>query len=309
MKICVIGGAGFIGSHCCEALLALNHEVICLDNFQTSTRENIEPFFSHPNFSFIFHDITMPFDVPCDAQIHCAAIASPKFYMKDPLKTALTIGVGSVHVLENATRYHAMTLLLSTSEVYGEPLEHPQKETYSGNVTINSLRASYDESKRYMETLGFVYAHEKQIDVKVVRLFNTYGPRMQLNDGRIVTQMIHAYKHQVPLTIFGDGEQTRCFSYIDDTLEQLLHVFFHGPCNTPINCGSNIEITINELIQIFETVVLKPINKVFCPALSHDPRLRQPDLSRIDALMKRNITPLSVGLRKTLESFNHDSVD
>ncbi|MBS3972437.1 MAG: GDP-mannose 4,6-dehydratase [Erysipelotrichia bacterium] len=160
MNISEIGGAGFIGSHMCERLLQVGHTVVCIDNFQTSTKANIEPFLNSPHFRFVFHDICEPFDITCEAQIHLAAIASPKYYMKDPLKTALTIGIGSKHVLDNALKYHAPTLLVSTSEVYGEPLEHPQREDYHGNVSIQSLRASYDESKRYMETLGYIYAHE-----------------------------------------------------------------------------------------------------------------------------------------------------
>jgi UDP-glucuronate decarboxylase len=303
MNINVIGGAGFIGSHVCERLLQAGHTVVCIDNFQTSTKANIEPFLNSPHFRFVFHDICEPFDIPCEAQIHLAAIASPKYYMKVPLKTALTIGIGSKHVLDNALKYHAPTLLVSTSEVYGEPLEHPQREDYHGNVSIQSLRASYDESKRYMETLGYIYAHEYQLNIKTVRLFNTYGPRMQLHDGRIITEMIYAYLHQRPLTIYGDGQQTRCFSYVDDTVDQMLHVFFHGTPGCIINCGNNEEISLNTLIQTFETMTQSKLECVHMSALEHDPRLRQPDLSRIDALMTRHVTPLVDGLKYTLESF------
>jgi UDP-glucuronate decarboxylase len=303
MNICVIGGAGFIGSHVCERLLKLGHSVICVDNFQTSTKANIESFFNYPQFSFVFYNICDPFDIPCDAQIHLAAIASPKYYMKDPLKTALTIGLGSKHVLDNALKYHAPTLLVSTSEVYGEPLVHPQPESYHGNVSIQSLRASYDESKRYMETLGFIYAHEYQLNIKTVRLFNTYGPKMQLHDGRIVTEMIYAYLNKKPLTIHGDGMQTRCFSYVDDTVTQLLTVFFHGEQGCVINCGHNEEISINTLIQEFEAITQTTLEKIHVPSLEHDPKLRKPDLSALEQLMTRHVTPLRLGLIKTLESF------
>lgn len=304
-RVLVTGGAGFIGSHLCERLLSDGYEVICVDNYYSSTKDNIAHLLDHPRFEVIRHDVTFPLYVEVDQIFHLACPASPIHYQRDPVQTTKTAVHGSINMLGLAKRTGARILLTSTSEVYGDPQVHPQTEDYWGNVNPIGPRACYDEGKRAAETLFFDYRRQHNLDIKVVRLFNTYGPRMHPHDGRVVSNFIVSALNGTPLTVYGEGEQTRSFCYIDDLIEGLLAMMSSGPEVTgPINLGNPGEFTIKELADLVlaETGSASAIE--YLPLPQDDPTRRQPDISRARALLNwEPKIPLADGLRHSVAYF------
>src|SRR3977135_1758329 len=246
-RILITGGAGFIGSFLCEALLARDHEVICLDNFYTSSRHNIEHLLSHKRFELIRHDVTFPLYVEVDAIFNLACPASPIHYQRDPVQTTKTSVHGAINMLGLANRLRARILQASTSEVYGDPLEHPQTEAYWGNVNPIGVRSCYDEGKRVAETLMMDYHRQNGVDTRIARIFNTYGPRMLENDGRVVSNFIVQALRGAPITIYGSGRQTRSFCFIDDLVDGLVRLMNADDVYEPVNLGNPGEFTIKEL--------------------------------------------------------------
>ncbi len=307
MKILVTGGAGFIGSHLCAFLLDQGHQVVCLDNFFSGQRENIESLVSNKNFELMEHDITQPFDVTVDQIYNLACPASPKYYQKNPVETVRTSVLGAINVLELSKKLGGIPVLqTSTSEVYGDPEVHPQPETYHGNVDPIGPRACYDEGKRCAETLFFDYHREHRIPIKVVRIFNTYGPNMALDDGRVVSNFILQALRGEQLTVHGDGSHTRSFCYVSDMVAGL-HAMMQAPDVVgPINLGNPGEFTIKELAQ---KVVAKLGGLVEFDATptenrAGDPKQRKPDITL--AQTQLNWGPkiqLDEGLDKTIEYF------
>jgi UDP-glucuronate decarboxylase len=304
-RVLVTGGAGFIGSHLCERLLTDGFEVICVDNYYSSTKDNIAHLLDHPRFEVIRHDVTFPLYVEVDQIFHLACPASPIHYQRDPVQTTKTAVHGSINMLGLAKRTGARILLTSTSEVYGDPQVHPQTEDYWGNVNPIGPRACYDEGKRAAETLFFDYRRQHNLDIKVVRLFNTYGPRMHPHDGRVVSNFIVSALNGTPLTVYGEGEQTRSFCYIDDLIQGLLAMMSSGPEVTgPINLGNPGEFTIKELANLVleETGSASTIEHL--PLPQDDPTRRQPDISRARAVLNwEPKIPLSEGLRQSVAYF------
>ena len=281
LRVLVTGGSGFIGSHLCRRLLAEGHEVLVVDNFYSSTRRNVLDLFDEPRFELIRHDVTFPLYVEVDQIYHLACPASPVFYQRDPVQTTKTNVHGSINMLGLAKRLGARILLSSTSEVYGDPAEHPQSESYWGNVNPIGIRSCYDEGKRCAETLFFDYHRQHQLPIKVARIFNTYGPNMLPNDGRVVSSFIVQALRGEPLTVYGDGSQTRSFCYIDDMVEGLIALMNSGPEITgPVNLGNPGEFTMLELASrvLALTGSSGPIEHR--PLPSDDPVRRKPDISR-----------------------------
>jgi UDP-glucuronate decarboxylase len=278
MVILVTGGAGFLGSHLCERLLNQGHEVLCLDNFFTGRRKNVAHLADNPNFELIRHDVVDPFKFEVDRIYNLACPASPVHYQYNPIKTVKTSVVGAINCLGLAKRVGARILQASTSEVYGDPEVHPQPESYRGNVNPIGLRACYDEGKRCAETLFFDYHRENKVDIRVVRIFNTYGTRMLPDDGRVVSNFIVQALKGEDLTIYGDGSQTRSFCYVDDLLEAMIRTMEQDDIVGPINIGNPNEFTIRELA---ETVLKKVslIKTVEMPLPADDPTQRKPDIS------------------------------
>ena len=301
----VTGGAGFIGSHLCERLLADGYDVLAVDNYYSSTKDNIAHLFDDPRFEVIRHDITFPLYVEVDEIYHLACPASPIHYQRDPVQTTKTAVHGSINMLGLAKRTGARILLTSTSEVYGDPLVHPQSEDYWGNVNPIGPRACYDEGKRAAETLFFDYHRQHDLDIKVVRLFNTYGPRMHPRDGRVVSNFIVSALQGQPLTVYGDGDQTRSFCYIDDLIEGLLAMMSSSTDVVgPINLGNPGEFTIGELAEkvIAMTGTAAPVE--YLPLPPDDPIRRQPDITRARQVLGWEPTiALDQGLMKTIEYF------
>jgi UDP-glucuronate decarboxylase len=306
-RILVTGGSGFIGSHLCRRLLALGHDVLAVDNFSSSSRHNVHDLLSEPRFELMRHDVTFPLYVEVDQIYHLACPASPVFYQRDPVQTTKTCVHGSINMLGLARRLGARILLASTSEVYGDPAIHPQDEAYWGNVNPIGVRSCYDEGKRCAETLFFDYHRQHALPIKVARIFNTYGPSMQPNDGRVVSSFIVSALHGQPLTLFGDGSQTRAFCYIDDMVDGLIRLM-NSPAHVtgPVNLGNPGEFTMAELA----TKVLalagsdSPIERR--PLPSDDPTRRKPDITR--AQQQLGWTPtigLDEGLKRTIEHFRH----
>ncbi len=304
-RVLVTGGAGFIGSHLCERLLGDGYDVLCVDNYYSSTKDNIAHLLGHPRFEVIRHDVTFPLYVEVDQIFHLACPASPVHYQRDPVQTTKTAVHGSINMLGLAKRTGARILLTSTSEVYGDPLVHPQTEDYWGNVNPIGPRACYDEGKRAAETLFFDYHRQHNLDIKVVRLFNTYGPRMHPQDGRVVSNFIMSALTGAPLTIYGEGEQTRSFCYVSDLIDGLIAMMNSGPDVTgPINLGNPGEFTIGELANI----VIKKTNsdsKIdYLPLPVDDPIRRQPDITRAKETLGWEPTiALSEGLDTTIAHF------
>ena len=302
--ILITGGAGFIGSHLCKKLIT-NNRVICLDNLFTGKMSNIECLLDNKNFSFVNHDVVEPYDIKCDYIFNMACPASPYYYQKDPIKTLLTNVSGALNALENAKKYNAVVLQASTSEVYGDPDVHPQPESYRGNVNPDGIRACYDEGKRCAETLFFDFYRQFKTKIKVVRIFNTYGPYMDKKDGRVVSNFIVKALENQPITIYGNGEQTRSFCYVDDLVKGLIlmaesHDNFTGPCNL----GNPGEFTMNELAKIVITKTHSQSKIVYNQLPQDDPRLRKPDISLANQALKWNPKiPLNSGLDKTIEYF------
>ena len=306
MRILITGGAGFIGSHLCERLLAEGHEVICLDNFFTGSRQNVLHLLDNHNFELVRHDVTEPILLEVDQIYNLACPASPVHYQYNPVKTVKTNVMGTINMLGMAKRVEARILQASTSEVYGDPLVHPQPESYYGNVNCIGSRSCYDEGKRVAETLMMDYHRQNDVDTRIVRIFNTYGPRMHPNDGRVVSNFIVQVLRGEEVTIYGDGTQTRSFCYVDDLIEGLIRLM-----NTetediyrPVNIGNPGEFTMNELAQEVAKAVGKEIKIKYLPLPQDDPRQRQPDITRAKQLLGWQPTiPLAEGLKKTVAYF------
>ena len=301
----VTGGAGFIGSHLCERLLGSGYEVLCIDNYYSSTKRNIEHLLENPRFEVIRHDVTFPLYVEVDEIYHLACPASPVHYQRDPVQTTKTAVHGSINMLGLAKRTRARILLTSTSEVYGDPAVHPQSEDYWGNVNPIGPRACYDEGKRAAETLFFDYYRQHDVDIKVVRLFNTYGPRMHPQDGRVVSNFIMSALQNEPLPVYGDGSQTRSFCYVDDLIDGLM-AMMQSPAGVtgPINLGNPGEFTIAELADLVIQRTGSTAGIEYRDLPQDDPVRRQPDISRARSALDWEPTiPLSQGLDRTVGYF------
>ena len=304
-RVLVTGGAGFIGSHLCERLLTDGYDVLCVDNYYSSTKNNIAHLLDHPRFEVIRHDVTFPLYVEVDQIFHLACPASPVHYQRDPVQTTKTAVHGSINMLGLAKRTGARILLTSTSEVYGDPLVHPQTEDYWGNVNPIGPRACYDEGKRAAETLFFDYHRQHNLDIKVVRLFNTYGPRMHPQDGRVVSNFIMSALTGAPLTVYGEGQQTRSFCYVSDLIDGLIAMMnTRSDVTGPINLGNPGEFTIGELANIVIEKTKSDSKIDYLPLPVDDPIRRQPDITRAKASLGWEPTiALSEGLDTTIAHF------
>ncbi|MGI8641773.1 MAG: UDP-glucuronic acid decarboxylase family protein [Pyrinomonadaceae bacterium] len=306
MRILITGGAGFIGSHLCERLINERHEVICLDNFFTGRRENIFHLLDNHRFELIRHDVTEPILLEVDQIYNLACPASPVHYQYNPVKTVKTSVLGAINMLGMAKRVRARILQASTSEVYGDPLVHPQTEDYFGNVNCVGFRSCYDEGKRVAETLMMDYHRQNNVDTRIVRIFNTHGPRMLEHDGRVVSNFIVQALRGENLTIYGDGEQTRSFCYVDDLVEGLIRLMNTeaDDIHLPVNIGNPGEFTMNELAQEVAKTVGKDIKIMYLPLPQDDPKQRQPNITRAQKLLGWSPTiPLAEGLKKTVAYF------
>lgn len=310
-RILVTGGAGFIGSFLCERLLDQGAEVLCVDNFFTGTRSNVAHLMSNPRFELMRHDVTFPLFVEVDQIYNLACPASPVHYQFDPVQTTKTSVHGAINVLGLAKRTRAKILQASTSEVYGDPEIHPQTEDYWGNVNPIGPRSCYDEGKRCAETLFFDYHRQHGLEVKVARIFNTYGPRMHPNDGRVVSNFIMQALRGQDITLYGDGEQTRSFCFVDDLVDGLIRLMDTGPETTgPINLGNPTEFTIRELAELVIELTASGSQLVHKPLPQDDPRQRQPDITRAKAALDWQPTvKLRDGLQKTIEYFRELAAD
>ncbi len=279
-RVMVTGGAGFLGSHLCERLLNDGHDVLCVDNFYSGTKDNIEHLVENPHFEMMRHDVTFPLYVEVDEIYNLACPASPIHYQRDPVQTTKTSVHGAINMLGLAKRTKAKILQASTSEVYGDPEVHPQNESYWGHVNPIGIRSCYDEGKRCAETLFFDYHRQHQLEIKVVRIFNTYGPRMHPNDGRVVSNFIVQALSGKDITIYGDGSQTRSFCYVDDLIEGFIRLMA-SPSDTtgPINIGNPVESTIKELAETIITMVGGKSKLIFNPLPQDDPKQRKPDIT------------------------------
>ena len=304
-RVLVTGGAGFLGSHLIDRLLGLGHEVVCADNLFTGSKRNIEHVFDNPRFEFMRHDVTFPLYVEVDEIFNLACPASPIHYSHDPVQTTKTSVHGAINMLGLAKRLNCRIFQASTSEVYGDPNVHPQREDYWGNVNPIGPRSCYDEGKRCAETLFFDYFRQHQLDIKVVRIFNTYGPRMHPNDGRVVSNFIVQALRGEPITIYGEGQQTRSFCYVDDLINGFLkmmasEVGFTGP----VNLGNPVEFTIRELAEKVIALTGSASELVFSPLPVDDPMQRQPDITLArNKLGWEPTVQLDEGLRRTIAYF------
>lgn len=304
-RVLVTGGAGFLGSHLCERLLAEGCEVLCVDNFYSGTRDNVAHLLGHPNFELMRHDVTFPLYVEVDEIYNLACPASPIHYQQDPVQTTKTSVHGAINMLGLAKRTKAKILQASTSEVYGDPEVHPQREDYWGNVNPIGLCACYDEGKRCAETLFFDYHRQHGLRIKVARIFNTYGPRMHPNDGRVVSNFIVQALRNEPLTIYGDGSQTRSFCYVDELVDALVRLMATRDDFTgPVNLGNPMEFTILELARKIIELTGSRSEIVFKPLPSDDPRQRRPDITLARKALGWNpMLPLEQGLLRTINYF------
>ena len=303
MRILVTGGAGFIGSHLIDRLMAAGHEIICLDNFYTGHKRNILKWLGHPYFELIRHDITEPIRLEVDQIYHLACPASPVHYQYNPVKTVKTNVMGTLNMLGLAKRVKARFFLASTSEVYGDPEVHPQTEEYRGSVNPIGIRSCYDEGKRIAETLAFDYYRQNKVDIRVVRIFNTYGPRMLENDGRVVSNFIVQALQGNPLTVYGDGSQTRSFCYVSDLVEGFIRLM-NSDYIGPVNLGNPGEYTILQLAQTVQNMINPDAQIKFEALPSDDPRRRQPDITKAKTWLNWEPTiPLQEGLKLTIEDF------
>ena len=304
MRILVTGGAGFLGSHLCDRLLAEGHEVVCLDNLFTGQKRNIAHLLANPRFEFVRHDVIDPFKFEVDQIYNLACPASPPHYQFNPIKTTKTSVMGAINCLGLAKRVKARVFQASTSEVYGDPQVHPQPEGYWGHVNPVGRRSCYDEGKRCAETLFFDYHRENKVDIRVVRIFNTYGPRMHPNDGRVVWNFIVQALRGEDLTVFGEGTQTRSFCYVDDLIEGFVRFMSQTETVGPMNIGNPGEFTMMELAELTLKLVGGRSKIVHKPLPADDPRQRQPDIT----LARRTLgweprVPLEEGLRRTIAYF------
>ena len=299
MRILVTGGAGFLGSHFTELLLLEGHEVLVADNYFTGSRSNLTHLFDHESFELIRHDVTLPLYVEVDAIVNLACPASPIHYQRNPVQTLKTSVLGAVNMLGLAKRTGARVLQASTSEVYGDPKISPQVESYWGNVNPIGIRSCYDEGKRAAESLFFDYHRQYKIDIKIARIFNTYGPKMAIDDGRVVSNFIIQALKGHPISIYGDGSQTRSFCYVSDLIDGLNRLLFSGPdIRGPINIGNPYEFTILQLAELVIELTNSKSKIVFSPLPSDDPKQRKPDISLAREIL--GWTP-SIELREGLE--------
>jgi UDP-glucuronate decarboxylase len=305
-SVLVTGGGGFLGSHLCERLLAEGHHVICVDNFFTGSRDNIAALMPHPRFELIRHDVCLPLYLECDAIYNLACPASPVHYQRDPVQTVKTNVAGAINMLGLAKRVKARIFQASTSEVYGDPEQHPQTESYWGHVNPIGYRSCYDEGKRCAETLFFDYHRQHGVEIKVARIFNTYGPRMHPDDGRVVSSFIVQALTGQDITLFGDGSQTRSFCYVDDLIEGFVRMMRSDAALIgPVNLGNPEEFTIAELAQLVIEMTGSRSRLAFRPLPLDDPRQRRPDISQ--AREKLGWTPkvaLRAGLERTIAHFD-----
>ena len=304
-RVLVTGGAGFIGSHLCDRLVEEDNDVLCVDNLYTGSKDNIAHLLGHPHFEFMRHDVTFPLYVEVDEIYNLACPASPVHYQRDPVQTTKTSVHGAINMLGLAKRTKAKILQASTSEVYGDPEVHPQLEGYWGHVNPIGPRSCYDEGKRCAETLFFDYHRQHGLRIKVARIFNTYGPRMQPNDGRVVSNFILQALKGEPITIYGDGEQTRSFCYVDDLVDGLVRLMATGDEVTgPINLGNPAEFSMLELAQAIVELTGSRSTVVHRPLPQDDPRQRRPDIGRAEEVLGwRPAVDLRQGLRSTIEYF------
>ena len=304
-RVLVTGGAGFIGSHLCERLLADVSDVICLDNLFTGQKDNIRHLMNNPHFEFVCQDILEDVYIECDQIYNLACPASPVHYQYDPIKTGKTSVIGALHTLGLAKRCHARILQASTSEVYGDPQVHPQPETYRGSVNPNGVRACYDEGKRMAETLFFDYHRQHNVDIKIVRIFNTYGPKMRSDDGRVISNFIVEALNNRDITIYGDGMQTRSFCYVDDLVDGMQRMMNSDSEFTgPLNLGNTEEITMIQLAELIIKLTQSKSNIVFLPLPQDDPIRRKPVIElakkKLDWMPKIR---LEDGIKRTIEYF------
>jgi UDP-glucuronate decarboxylase len=307
-KILVTGGAGFLGSHLCDRLVAQGHHVLCVDNYFTGSKENIVHLLQYPNFEVIRQDVCFPLYVEVDEIYNLACPASPIHYQHDPIQTTKTSILGAYNLLGLAKRTGAKILQASTSEVYGDPLEHPQREEYWGNVNPIGVRSCYDEGKRAAETLFFDYHRQHNVRIKVARIFNTYGPRMALNDGRVVSNFIVQALKNEDITIYGDGTQTRSFCYVDDLVQGLMELMGSKDSITgPINLGNPVEFTISDLAEKIIAETQSSSSLVFRPLPGDDPKQRRPDITRAQIFLDWNPEiSLEEGLVYTIKYFKKE---
>jgi UDP-glucuronate decarboxylase len=304
MRILVTGGAGFLGSHLCDRLINESHEILCLDNFFTGRRQNIAHLLQNPKFELIRHDVIDPFKVEVDQIYNLACPASPPHYQYNPIKTTKTSVMGAINCLGLAKRVRARVFLASTSEVYGDPTVHPQGESYWGNVNPIGRRSCYDEGKRCAETLFFDYHRENGVDIRVVRIFNTYGPRMLADDGRVVSNFIVQALKGENLTVYGDGSQTRSFCYVDDLIEGFVRLMDQEKTVGPVNIGNPGEFTMLELAELVLKKVGGKSKVTNLPLPADDPKQRRPDISLAkEALGWEPRVPLEEGLDRTIAYF------
>jgi UDP-glucuronate decarboxylase len=305
-RILVTGGAGFVGSHLCDRLLETGAEVLCVDNYYTGSRQNVAQNLTNPRFELLRHDVTMPLYVEVDQIYNLACPASPVHYQFDPVQTTKTSVHGAINMLGLAKRVKARILQASTSEVYGDPSIHPQVESYWGNVNPIGIRSCYDEGKRCAETLFFDYWRQHKLRIKVARIFNTYGPRMHPNDGRVVSNFIVQALRGEDITLYGDGNQTRSFCYVDDLVDGLMRLMNSGDDVTgPINLGNPVEFTMKQLADLVVELTGSKSGLVHRPLPSDDPRQRQPDITLAKEVLDWTPTaPLKVGLMRTIEYFD-----
>eukprot|EP00090_Calanus_glacialis_P029626 TRINITY_DN4755_c0_g1_i1.p1 TRINITY_DN4755_c0_g1~~TRINITY_DN4755_c0_g1_i1.p1 ORF type:complete len:420 (-),score=157.30 TRINITY_DN4755_c0_g1_i1:119-1378(-) len=305
-RILITGGAGFVGSHLVDKLMLDGHEVFVVDNYFTGRKRNIEQWLGHENFEMLHHDVVNPLFIEVDEIYHLASPASPPHYMYNPVKTIKTNTVGTVNMLGLAKRTKAKILIASTSEVYGDPEVHPQPESYWGNVNPIGPRACYDEGKRVAETLAYAYNKQSGVDIRVARIFNTYGPRMHANDGRVVSNFVIQALEKKPITIYGSGDQTRSFQYVSDLVSGLV-ALMASEYTQPVNIGNPEEKSINTFARLIRDMVGGDSEIVHMPAVEDDPQRRRPDITRAKAELNwEPLVPLEKGLAKTVEYFRKE---
>jgi UDP-glucuronate decarboxylase len=303
-RIAVTGGAGFLGSHLCERLIADGHEVVCLDNFFTGARRNIEHLLDNHHFELVRHDVVQPFVIEVDQIYHLACPASPVHYQKNPVRTIRTAVQGTLNMLDMAREVRARILIASTSEIYGDPQEHPQRETYWGHVNPTGPRACYDEGKRCAEALTVSYKQQYGIETRIARIFNTYGPRMHPSDGRVVSNFIVQALAGKPITVYGDGQQTRSFCFVSDLVEAFVRLMTHEDDPGPINLGNPRELTVVDLAKMTIEMTGSSSHLIREPLPADDPTRRKPDISKAEAVLEwRPHVPIEEGLQKTIDYF------
>jgi len=300
-RILVTGGAGFLGSHLCDKLIADEHEVVCLDSFFTGTRANIAHLLGHPRFELVRHDVQQPLTLEVDQIYHLACPASPIHYQRNPVRTIRTAVEGTLNLLEVARESNARMLIASTSEVYGDPSEHPQRETYWGNVNPIGPRGVYDEAKRYAEALTMAYLRQQGVDTCIVRIFNTFGPRMRPNDGRAIPTFLRQALSEGSVTVFGDGSQTRSFCFVDDLVRGLVALAESG-VHEPVNLGNPEEMTLLDMAKLVIEVTESRSEIVHAALPVDDPKVRQPDITRARELLGwQPEVDMGEGLRRTVD--------